>query len=74
VKLGEDEMMMSNEFLWFFYFYIYIFFKKVTDFGLSKETPKNAKGQFQTTLGTGPFMAPLVFFSIFHLIFHSKFQ
>ncbi|KAL7074643.1 hypothetical protein ACQ4LE_006035 [Meloidogyne hapla] len=33
---------------------------KVTDFGLSKETPKNAKGQFKTTLGTGPFMAPEV--------------
>uniref|UniRef100_A0A914KIK8 Protein kinase domain-containing protein n=1 Tax=Meloidogyne incognita TaxID=6306 RepID=A0A914KIK8_MELIC len=34
---------------------------KVTDFGLSKETPKNILGQFKTTLGTRPFMAPEVF-------------
>uniref|UniRef100_A0A915LVX0 Protein kinase domain-containing protein n=1 Tax=Meloidogyne javanica TaxID=6303 RepID=A0A915LVX0_MELJA len=34
---------------------------KVTDFGLSKETPKNKLGLFKTTLGTDPFMAPEVF-------------
>nr|CAD2168491.1 unnamed protein product [Meloidogyne enterolobii] len=34
---------------------------KVTDFGLSKETPNNKLGLFKTTLGTDPFMAPEVF-------------
>ncbi|CAK5122425.1 unnamed protein product [Meloidogyne enterolobii] len=33
---------------------------KVTDFGLSKETPNNKQGLFKTTLGTEPFMAPEV--------------
>ena len=42
-------------------FYCTLYFKKVTDFGLSKEAPKGAVGgQFKTTLGTVPFMAPLV--------------